>query len=182
MGSVENHETLDATSQKNFDQAIGPIDHPELWSPAHPVLYTAVTTVYRGRQAVDEYRTEFGFRWFEWTAEKGFFLNGQHFYFHGANVHQDHAGWGDAVSDDGMARDVRMIKQAGMDFIRGSHYPHAPVFADECDRKGVLFWSENSFWVLAVNTRKESGPQAPIRRMRRIRGHSRTAFGRVLQR
>jgi beta-galactosidase len=39
-----------------------------------------------------------------------------------------------------------MVKEAGFDFIRGSHYPHAPAFADACDRLGVLFWSENSFW------------------------------------
>ena len=31
----------------------------------------------------------------------------------GANVHQDHAGWGDAVTEAGMWRDVRMMKEAG---------------------------------------------------------------------
>ena len=33
-----------------------------------------------------------------------------------------------------------------MNFIRGSHYPHHPYFAEECDRQGILFWSENCFW------------------------------------
>ncbi|TMR89109.1 glycoside hydrolase family 2 TIM barrel-domain containing protein [Nonomuraea basaltis] len=31
-------------------------------------------------------------------------------------------------------------------FIRGSHYPHHEQFAAECDRQGVLFWSELCFW------------------------------------
>ena len=26
------------------------------------------------------------------------------------------------------------------------HYPHHPFFAEECDRIGVLFWSELCFW------------------------------------
>ena len=34
----------------------------------------------------------------------------------------------------------------GFDFIRGSHYPHAPAFAAACDQIGILFWSENCFW------------------------------------
>lgn len=73
-------------------------------------------------------------------------MNGEHYYFKGANVHQDHAGWGDAVTDGGFFRDVQLMKDAGMDFIRGSHYPHAPAFADACDQIGILFWSENCFW------------------------------------
>lgn len=45
-----------------------------------------------------------------------------------------------------MRRDVRMMKEAGFDMIRGSHYPHAPAFAEACDREGMLFWSETPFW------------------------------------
>jgi beta-galactosidase len=33
-----------------------------------------------------------------------------------------------------------------MNFIRGSHYPHHTYFAEECDKQGILFWSENCFW------------------------------------
>ncbi|MFT3787326.1 MAG: glycoside hydrolase family 2 TIM barrel-domain containing protein [Tepidisphaeraceae bacterium] len=63
-----------------------------------------------------------------------------------ANVHQDHAGWGDAVTNAGIERDVRMMKEAGFNFIRGSHYPHDPAFSAACDRLGVLLWSENALW------------------------------------
>jgi beta-galactosidase len=105
-----------------------------------------VTTVFDGTRAVDDYKTTFGIRSIKWTADQGLFINGEHFYFHGANVHQDHAGWGDAVTDNGARRDVKFVKDAGLDFIRGSHYPHHPAFAEACDQLGVLFWSENCFW------------------------------------
>lgn len=123
-----------------------PIARPELWSPESPSLYRAVTSlIVKGRER-DRFDTEFGFRWFEWTADRGFFLNGKHRYFRGANVHQDQAGWGDAVTNGAIERDVRMIKDAGFDFIRGSHYPHDPHFAEATDRIGVMFLSEMSFW------------------------------------
>ena len=123
-----------------------PIANPELWSPEHPNLYSVKTVVLDGGKPVDDYTSPLGFRWFKFTADQGFFLNGEHHYFKGANVHQDHAGWGDAVADSGFFRDVKLVKDAGFDFIRGSHYPHAPAFADACDQIGILFWSENCFW------------------------------------
>src|SRR5439155_8749900 len=129
-----------------FDQTSEPIDSPMLWHPDHPNLYTVETRVFNATKTVDEMRTSFGFRWFEWTADGGFFLNGEHLYLRGANVHQDHAGWGIAVTRAGCERDVRLMKEAGFNFIRGAHYPHHPAFADACDRLGMLFWSENCFW------------------------------------
>jgi hypothetical protein len=129
-----------------FDQTSTPIANPKLWSPETPALYRVASTVFDGKSPVDRFETPFGIRSIQWTADKGFFLNGQHRYLKGANVHQDHAGWGDAVADTGMARDVKMMKDAGFDFIRGSHYPHAPAFSRACDELGMLFWSENAFW------------------------------------
>jgi hypothetical protein len=129
-----------------FDQTSAPIAHPKLWSPETPTLYRVVSTVFDGKTLADRFETPFGIRSIQWTADKGFFLNGQRRYFKGANVHQDHAGWGDAVTSTGMERDVQMMKDAGFDFIRGSHYPHAPAFSQACDEKGMLFWSENCFW------------------------------------
>lgn len=129
-----------------FDQTTAEIPGIELWSPSDPKLYVLVSELYEGRRLVDRDETSFGFRWFRWTADKGFFLNGEHLFFRGANVHQDQAGWGDAVTEEAMRRDVRMMKEAGFDIIRGSHYPHAPAFARACDEEGMLFWSETSFW------------------------------------
>ena len=127
-------------------QESAPIARPRLWSPETPNLYRAVTSLIVDGRERDRFQTEFGFRWFKWTADKGFFLNGQHRYFRGANVHQDQAGWGDAVTNGAIERDVQRIKDAGFDFIRGSHYPHDPHFAEETDRIGLLFLSEAPFW------------------------------------
>jgi glycosyl hydrolase family 2/F5/8 type C domain-containing protein len=146
VASVASKQVVPPGTTLTLDQTSDPLARPKLWHPDHPFLYTAVSEIYDGDRMADRFETTFGFRWFEWTAERGFFLNGEHFYLRGVNAHQDHAGWGDAVADSGLYRDVKMVKDAGFDFIRGSHYPHAPAFADACDRLGVLFWSENAFW------------------------------------
>ena len=114
---------------------------PRLWSPETPHLYP-LTVVAEGSEA----RAEVGLRWFTFTKERGFFLNGEHLFLLGANVHQDTAGWGDGVTNASHARDVRLMKEAGFNFIRGSHYPHDPAFLTACDREGMLFWSEGGVW------------------------------------
>ncbi|MGD0871883.1 MAG: glycoside hydrolase family 2 TIM barrel-domain containing protein [Bryobacteraceae bacterium] len=133
-------------STVTLDQTSESIRHPKLWHPDHPHLYSVYTEILDGGKAVDDFVSPLGFRWFKWTADQGFFLNGEHLYLRGANVHQDHAGWGIAVTRAGAWRDVKLIKDAGFNFIRGSHYPHSPAFAEACDRLGIVFWSENVFW------------------------------------
>jgi len=146
VAQMESTQSIAPGATNVFDQTCAPVPNPKLWSPENPILYSVKTVVLDGRKPVDDYTSPLGFRWFKFTADQGFFLNGEHYYFKGANVHQDHAGWGDAVADSGFFRDVKLIKDAGFDFIRGSHYPHAPAFAAACDQLGMLFWSENCFW------------------------------------
>jgi hypothetical protein len=143
---IATSQTIAAGATVTLEQTSKPISQPLLWSPEHPVLYAALTTISDGGKILDQYLTPFGVRGIKWTADKGFFLNGEHRYFHGANVHEDHAGWANAVTNAGAFRDVKLVKEAGLDFIRGSHYPHQPAFAEACDRLGVMFWSENCFW------------------------------------
>ncbi|MEN0137531.1 MAG: glycoside hydrolase family 2 TIM barrel-domain containing protein [Rhodococcus sp. (in: high G+C Gram-positive bacteria)] len=121
---------------------------PELWSPDSPALYTAYTAVRTAHDGalIDEVRTSFGIRTLEFTADRGFYLNGEHLLLNGVNAHQDRAGWGDAGTRASIRRDIALIKEAGFNFVRGSHYPHHEAFAEECDRQGLLFWSEAPFW------------------------------------
>ncbi len=152
VATVSTRMKAAAGSVSTVDQTTPAIARPALWHPDHPHLYRARTTVYADRgllhraKPVDTYETTFGFRWTEWSSDRGFFLNGRHLYLRGANVHQDQAGWGDAVTNAAFERDVRMVKEAGFNFIRGSHYPKDPAFASACDRLGVLWLSENVFW------------------------------------
>ncbi|WP_199619607.1 glycoside hydrolase family 2 protein [Paenibacillus alkalitolerans] len=146
LTEMESTQTVPAGGVRRFDSLSEPIDDPRLWCPEDPYLYLISSEVVADGAVSDVYEDTMGFRWMEWTAHEGFYLNGKHVYLNGANVHQDQAGWGDAVTQAAIYRDVKMIKDAGMNFIRGSHYPHHPAFARACDHYGILFWSEATFW------------------------------------
>ncbi len=146
VATLSSQQQIEAGKAATFDQTTPAISNPSLWHPDHPTLYRALSYLSDGTGTVDDFTTPFGFRWFSWSGSQGFSLNGSHYWIQGANVHQDHAGWGNGVTDAALTRDVKMVKDAGMNFIRGSHYPKAPAFADACDQLGVLLWSENCFW------------------------------------
>jgi len=154
VASASSKQLIAPDATIEFNQTTPGIKAPKLWHPEHPFMYKAISSIMDGKTVLDYYETPFGFRWIEWTADKGFFLNGEHYYFKGANVHQDHAGWASAVTNAAIHRDVRMIKDCGMDFIRGSHYPHDPSFSDACDTLGILLWEENDFWGSGGNQRE----------------------------
>lgn len=116
------------------------------WDFKDPVLYTAITSLcLEDGTVIDEVSEKFGFRSVQFKLD-GFYLNGVRTLLDGANVHQDHGGWADAVTDSGFYRDVRYVKEIGFNFIRGSHYPRDPSFADACDRLGVGLWAEGGLW------------------------------------
>jgi hypothetical protein len=48
---------------------------PKLWDCENPNLYTCKTTLYRGKNEIDDVENTFGFRTIRFDAEKGFFLN-----------------------------------------------------------------------------------------------------------
>ncbi|MEG1788968.1 MAG: glycoside hydrolase family 2 TIM barrel-domain containing protein, partial [Kiritimatiellia bacterium] len=139
--------------------ALPAVNRPKLWSPDSPTLYLLAVELRQpkflglfGGGRISEKTAEVGFRWFEFTKDKGFFLNGKPLFLIGANVHQDNAGWGDGITNGAHARDVRLMKAAGFNFIRGSHYPHDPAFLAACDRLGLLFWSEGGVWGMGGGT------------------------------
>ncbi|MCL3779359.1 beta-galactosidase [Prolixibacteraceae bacterium JC049] len=146
VATMETEQMILANSNVFVDQISKEIDTPQLWSPETPNLYRVKTLITINNNQIDEYESVFGFRWFEWTADNGFVLNGKRLFLEGANVHQDHAGWGDAVTKAGIYRDLKLMKDAGFNFIRGSHYPHHPYFTEVCDELGLIFLPENSVW------------------------------------
>ena len=150
----EEH-TLNPDEIYNFDSISEQVHDIHLWSVDDPYLYKVYTSVISDGVEVDTYESPLGFRWAEYKND-GFYLNGEKLVLDGANAHQDHAGFADAVSNEGLYRDVAMIKECGMNFIRGSHYPHDPSYADACDELGVLFWSECNFWGMGGSAGKDA--------------------------
>ncbi|MBT8479264.1 MAG: glycoside hydrolase family 2 protein, partial [Gemmatimonadetes bacterium] len=110
---------------------------PRLWSPRTPDLYVLHAEIVEDDLVVDDEMTRIGIRRFEISAD-GFRINGEPMFLRGTNRHQEYPYVGYALSDAAQYRDARNIKDAGFDYIRLSHYPHAPAFMDACDELGVV--------------------------------------------
>jgi len=110
---------------------------PDLWSPASPNLYKLVTSVSAGDRLLDTDTTQIGIRRFE-ISKDHFYINGEEMFLRGVNRHQEYPYIGYALSNEAQYRDARKIKEAGFDYVRLSHYPHAPAFMDACDEIGLI--------------------------------------------
>ena len=109
------------------------VNSPSLWHPYHPSLYTLRTQVLKGSQVVDETSVQVGIRTIRYTAEEGFFINGEKLYMRGANRHQSFPNVGDAASNSMQVRDVIGLKRGGYNAVRAAHYPSDPAFLDACE-------------------------------------------------
>lgn len=116
------------------------IDQPNLWSPDSPYLYTVVTRLIDPKTdaVLDEVIHPLGLRWYEFTPDKGFFLNGEHLKLIGTNRHQDYQNKGNALPDEMHVRDIRLLKEMGGNFLRIAHYPQDPVILEMCDKLGII--------------------------------------------
>ena len=118
------------------------VEKPHLWSTTDPYLYEIETTVRVGGKVTDIYKTTTGIRDIDFTADRGFLLNGQPLKLKGVNMHQDHAGVGAAMPEALMEWRIQQLKKFGCNAYRASHNPMTPAQLDICDRKGILVIDE----------------------------------------
>lgn len=124
----------------------------QLWSPNSPTLYRVVSELRDGETLLDRQENPLGFRWFRFDADEGFFLNGEPMKLCGVNMHQDYPGLGNACPERFHRRDIALVKQAGMNFVRGSHYPRNERALTACDELGLLVMEEQPFWHGSLRT------------------------------
>lgn len=119
------------------------IASPELWTLEKPTLYKVQTIVSENGKVIDGLTTTCGFRTILFSADKGFFLNGEPVKLKGVCNHQDHAGVGVAVPDAIWDFRLRRLKEMGVNAYRCAHNPPSAEFLDACDRLGILVMDEN---------------------------------------
>jgi beta-galactosidase len=122
--------------------ATAKLANPALWSVDAPNLYTAIATVEADGKASDAERVNFGVRTAQFTADKGFFLNGKPLKVQGTCNHQDHAGVGAALPDRLQWFRLAVLREMGNNAVRTSHNMPTPEWVDACDRMGVMMMCE----------------------------------------
>ena len=134
--------TVKADSISTFEQFLK-VPKPKLWSLENPRLYRIESNVRTNDRTVDASITPFGIRTFEFTVDKGFFLNGKHVTIKGVCEHHNQGSLGAAVHKRAIERQLEILKTMGCNAIRTSHNPPDPALLDLCDRMGFLVMDES---------------------------------------
>jgi beta-galactosidase len=118
------------------------IPNPHLWSAETPYLYRLNLqlhdTLGHVLQQVDQ---PVGFRQVE--ARNGQILvNGKSIKIQGVNRHEHDPLLGRVMTDERMLQDIRLMKEAGINAVRTSHYPNTPRWYDLCDSLGLYVMDE----------------------------------------
>ena len=118
------------------------LQRPKIWDIISPSRYVARTTVMVGGKATEIYHTPFGIRTIEFTARKGFLLNGRRVFIQGTCNHHDLGALGAAINTSALQRQLAILREMGCNSIRTSHNPPAPELLELADKMGFLVWDE----------------------------------------
>ena len=118
------------------------IDKPRLWSAEKPHLYPFSVELLDGRgRLIEHFDYHLGVRRVECVGEV-FKVNGRNVKLRGVNRHDHHPVTGRYVDDATYEQDIRLMKQANVNFLRTSHYPDREYLYELCDRWGIYVMDE----------------------------------------
>ncbi|MCF2504465.1 beta galactosidase jelly roll domain-containing protein [Dyadobacter sp. CY107] len=132
MGLVESEATLTAAQVK-------------LWDLEEPNLYQLKVAV-----GEDSVSSHFGIRKVE-VKNAQLHLNGKSIRVGGGNRVVDYPGLGSVEPDWLIEKDFKLMKEAGMEFQRLTHYTPSEYFYDLADKYGMLIITEAGNWQLTPN-------------------------------
>jgi len=119
-----------------------PLEHPRLWSAEKPNLYPFSIELQDMKGAVIEhFDYHLGVKKVEIVGEV-FKINGKNVKLRGVNRHDHHPRTGRYVDDATYELDIRLMKQANVNFLRTSHYPDREYLYELCDRYGIYVMDE----------------------------------------
>ena len=116
---------------------------PRLWSAEKPWLYPFTLQLLGMKDSKNDeaFNYHFGVKKVEITGEV-FKINGKNVKLRGVNRHDHHPKTGRYVDDATYEEDIRLMKQANINFLRTSHYPDREYLYELCDRWGIYVMDE----------------------------------------
>ena len=118
------------------------VDNPILWDIDNPYLYSYKIILEKDGEILDEAEDTFGIRKIEADAVHGLRLNGKSMKLKGGCVHHDNGFLGACAYPKAEERKMKILKAAGYNTVRISHYPPSKALLKICDRLGMLVMDE----------------------------------------
>ena len=118
------------------------LNHPMLWSAEKPNLYPFSVELRDAKNnIIEHFDYHLGVKKVEVIGEV-FKINGKNVKLRGVNRHDHHPKTGRYVDNATYEEDIRLMKQANINFLRTSHYPDREYIYELCDRWGIYVMDE----------------------------------------
>ncbi|MBU4692928.1 hypothetical protein KQ876_01740 [Mycoplasma sp. CSL7491-lung] len=122
------------------------VNNVQLWDTKNPNLYLLKTEIIENVDGndivVDQETQRYGYRKIDWTSNDGFSLNGKWLKFHGVSMHHDQGALGAVASYDAIYRQMKIMKEMGVNAIRSTHNPADQKLVQIAEELGLLFIDE----------------------------------------
>ncbi len=120
------------------------IVNPLLWTAETPYLYTLKVYVKDKKRTLQTFTQKIGIR--EISVDGNILkVNGSPVKLRGVNAHSTDPATVKVISDDLTLKDMRMMKEASVNYMRLSHYPREPRFYELADSLGFYLVDEVPF-------------------------------------
>lgn len=130
--------SVDANSEitKDFTALVS---EPKLWDEYEGQYYTLTLNMYNSEgRPISSSETYYGYRYFKFDPDTGFWLNGKNIKLRGACMHHDLGCLGAEINQSAIDRQILKLKEAGFNAIRLTHNPSCAEFTNACMRMGIM--------------------------------------------
>ena len=171
--------TLDGNSSQYFTTTLV-VNNPTLWDEYAGNLYVLRTELLDDwNNIIYSVDTYFGYRYFSFDKDTGFWLNGKNIKIRGVCLHHDLGCIGAEINKSAVERQIRLLKEMGCNAIRLTHNPASQEILDVCAKEGMLAveeffdcWTEpkmtydfaryyNSYYASVIETTVKRGLNNP---------------------
>ena len=119
------------------------VSKPHQWNAESPYLYQLKVELLENGIVTHTRSEKIGFR--EISTKDGVFrINGQPVKLRGVNRHDEWPTVGRATTREHWLKDLQLMKEANINYIRACHYQHAKGFIEMCDSIGMYVGAEAS--------------------------------------
>jgi hypothetical protein len=136
-------EKISLTSKRNELIVPVAVTNPIKWDAEHPVLYTLEASIIEKGRVVQMLTKKIGFREVEIKGVR-MFVNGMEIKLRGGGRFDSDPVYGKYLSPGQSYKEVRMLKNANLNFVRPSCYPTTEDYFDACDSIGLYVQAENA--------------------------------------
>ncbi len=117
------------------------LENVQLWYTENPLQYLVLLELKQKGKTIEAYKLPVAFRKIE-VVGNAILLNGRRLKVRGVNRHEFSPDQGWTISKEEMIRDLELMQQAHVNFVRNAHYPNDPRWYELCDRYGIMVMDE----------------------------------------